>query len=1097
MRFNARRACDDPRTAMFNKVKPSLRRPRDESDDSEDGGSSRDCAPMEGPTPMDVDGEEGASGPQASLHQVTAHRPSGVGSLCKLGLTCHANCALQLVTTIRPLRDAVLRMKPTSFRGDQRLRCKVQEMLHGSSEPAMAHQLFEGTVRTLTTCVGKPHLDSPKDDTIEALQLAMQGRDTLQESEWTSSSARPYWLSMLKRFEYDEDCQESLKINDRLEFPQVLDVNPYTGAHSVQDASPPNMYALQGVGVHSGSGPNVGHYYTFVRFGTEDVRHPFNGCAYILLYVRQRDEADFAPLLAARERPEAPRHGGTAAPTAAVSPAQPPQRQKTPRHQWTPEQDKVLVARGNAPYSQQWLKQQQLLKGLNVGQCRDRRKYHHKTGDIPPPEAVAAGTIRSCSSAGVALAHGHPVYSKRSSPLTWTPEEHKVLAARGNARYDQQWLRQQELLDGLNVRQCRDRRNHWHVRIRICATLHALHSQWTRAEEEALLAARHANLAFEAIPLATGSLLSARSAGACRHHYNILIAPERRKFQDQVQKQLRENPPSRTQHTIEISGPRLTDMFWTRAELSAPPSMASLVDRAELWETCIPGQTLEATQDNAMWTTNPPSLMRPGSWPMRLSQAGTGHMTSSGRWRLRHSLPPGQEVCAKLCKEGTAAMQNSHASVDLVYFEVSVDGQIKADGGPQASEVPHALVQQHTRKTPDGVPYIREVGGRRGEAGVPSVRVLTTQQALDRRQPDAARKVLCKGVLNVNDIVALACRDFPPGTPVGFVYFVQSAKHRGLLSVHPPHQFAMVTNLRAHDAFTHRSTPLYSHDSWRNGLVVGADDQGRPIAIETVSALDIREVNGWIWVVVPTPTGTTRIRVCIIILIPALLVGETHQGNRTGLRYAPFTCLSIGRGLLLSGPADNCHGHAAEWQVERLLVKLREIRQAVKDDLIDAEHGAKLESRNAGDCQAIARRFPVKGRRRTLRNLADKQLLSVVPGLDALLRSPGSAADTTRGAEPEPANQQADPDCGPDSDQNDEDLELTGSDPDEWDAESLPAEGQPMQPWETEVLLATLQTQELGGGGVEGADLQALFGEALQGVTVQDLEGGGPGGGFL
>ncbi|GMF57601.1 unnamed protein product [Phytophthora fragariaefolia] len=89
----------------------------------------------------------------------------------------------------------------------------------------------------------------------------------------------------LKRFEFDYDTMEKVKINDYLEFPSELDMFPYTSealaatdGANVNDRTDGNnnktlMYDLVGVVVHSGTS-DTGHYYSFIkdRHGTENQR---------------------------------------------------------------------------------------------------------------------------------------------------------------------------------------------------------------------------------------------------------------------------------------------------------------------------------------------------------------------------------------------------------------------------------------------------------------------------------------------------------------------------------------------------------------------------------------------------------------------------------------------------------------------------------------------------------------------------------------------------------------------------------------------------------------------------------------------------------
>ncbi|KAK1931465.1 Ubiquitin carboxyl-terminal hydrolase 34 [Phytophthora citrophthora] len=72
----------------------------------------------------------------------------------------------------------------------------------------------------------------------------------------------------LKRFEFDYDTMEKLKINDFMEFPMEIDMFPYTSeALAATDNGNKEkmiMYDLVGVVVHSGTS-DTGHYYSFIK----------------------------------------------------------------------------------------------------------------------------------------------------------------------------------------------------------------------------------------------------------------------------------------------------------------------------------------------------------------------------------------------------------------------------------------------------------------------------------------------------------------------------------------------------------------------------------------------------------------------------------------------------------------------------------------------------------------------------------------------------------------------------------------------------------------------------------------------------------------
>ena len=72
----------------------------------------------------------------------------------------------------------------------------------------------------------------------------------------------------LKRFEYDPQTGNMVKINDRFEFPQQLNLDRFLAAPAAaapaSAPSPPNDYVLHSVLVHSGD-VHGGHYYVYIR----------------------------------------------------------------------------------------------------------------------------------------------------------------------------------------------------------------------------------------------------------------------------------------------------------------------------------------------------------------------------------------------------------------------------------------------------------------------------------------------------------------------------------------------------------------------------------------------------------------------------------------------------------------------------------------------------------------------------------------------------------------------------------------------------------------------------------------------------------------
>lgn len=79
----------------------------------------------------------------------------------------------------------------------------------------------------------------------------------------------------LKRFEYDFNYDQLVKVNDRYEFPDKIDLAPYMDADVLKEKPGPRVYKLHGVLVHTGD-ISTGHYYALIKPGVDDEWYRFD-----------------------------------------------------------------------------------------------------------------------------------------------------------------------------------------------------------------------------------------------------------------------------------------------------------------------------------------------------------------------------------------------------------------------------------------------------------------------------------------------------------------------------------------------------------------------------------------------------------------------------------------------------------------------------------------------------------------------------------------------------------------------------------------------------------------------------------------------------
>ncbi|OQO13895.1 hypothetical protein B0A48_00770 [Cryoendolithus antarcticus] len=166
---------------------------------------------------------------------------------------------------------------------------KLETHMKGTEAEKALPDMFVGKMKTYLKCINVDY-ESSRTEEYWDLQLNVSGcksvdesfRDYIQVETLEGDNkyaAEGYGLQeakkgvifesfpnvlhlQLKRFEYDFQRDAMMKVNDRYEFPDVLDCTPYLD--ETADKSEPCIYHLHGVLVHSGD-LNAGHYYAFLK----------------------------------------------------------------------------------------------------------------------------------------------------------------------------------------------------------------------------------------------------------------------------------------------------------------------------------------------------------------------------------------------------------------------------------------------------------------------------------------------------------------------------------------------------------------------------------------------------------------------------------------------------------------------------------------------------------------------------------------------------------------------------------------------------------------------------------------------------------------
>nr|PUA90156.1 ubiquitin carboxyl-terminal hydrolase family 2 protein [Toxoplasma gondii TgCATBr9] len=160
---------------------------------------------------------------------------------------------------------------------------KVEEQMQGTPAEGSVKKMFEGEMETYIECIEVDY-KSVRKETYEDLNLDVKGCSTIQESlrrlvqpeilegensydaeAFGKQRARkgvrflrfpPVCIFLLKRFDFDYEKMDTVKVFSSFEFQSELDLNEFCPGAGV--------YELHAVSVHQGD-VNSGHYYCFLR----------------------------------------------------------------------------------------------------------------------------------------------------------------------------------------------------------------------------------------------------------------------------------------------------------------------------------------------------------------------------------------------------------------------------------------------------------------------------------------------------------------------------------------------------------------------------------------------------------------------------------------------------------------------------------------------------------------------------------------------------------------------------------------------------------------------------------------------------------------
>lgn len=186
---------------------------------------------------------------------------------------------------------------------------RLENNMKGTPVEGKLNEIFVGKMKSYIKCINVDY-ESARVEDFWDLQLNVKNFKNLQESfdnyiemelmnGENQYAAQDYGLQdaqkgvifesfppvlhlQLKRFEYDFNYDQMVKVNDKYEFPETIDLSPFVDKDVLKKTldsenkdKNPYVYNLHGVLVHSGD-ISTGHYYTLIKPGVEDQWYRFD-----------------------------------------------------------------------------------------------------------------------------------------------------------------------------------------------------------------------------------------------------------------------------------------------------------------------------------------------------------------------------------------------------------------------------------------------------------------------------------------------------------------------------------------------------------------------------------------------------------------------------------------------------------------------------------------------------------------------------------------------------------------------------------------------------------------------------------------------------